>query len=191
MIRRFDIVDGRSRKARPCATLTYDTETGEYAIRIAEGVSPDEVPMMMEPFVERGQRDMGPEWSRRWVEERVVPPSRQNLGEILRAHDLEDYDSCTLLEAARGVSSQDYFIVRLPQEELEESRSRLRSQTGAALAHARTQAGLRQHELAQRAGVDQAVVSRVETGKANLTLETLHDLAYELGLEVKISLVKR
>ena len=188
MIKRLDIIDGRSRKARPCAHLEYDTETGEYSIRIAEGVTPDEVPMMMEPFVEKGQLDMGPAWSRRWVEERVVPAGRQNLGEILRAHGLEEYDEFALLEAGRGVSSQDYFVVRLPAESAGERRALLRKSVGGALAAARKRAGLKQHELAALAGVDQAVVSRAETGKANLTLDTLHDLASALGLEVEVLL---
>ena len=177
MIKRLDIIDGRSRKARPCAHLEYDTETGEYSIRIAEGVTPDEVPMMM-----------GPAWSRRWVEERVVPAGRQNLGEILRAHGLEEYDEFALLEAGRGVSSQDYFVVRLPEESAGERRALLRKSVGGALAAARKRAGLKQHELAALAGVDQAVVSRAETGKANLTLDTLHDLASALGLEVEVLL---
>lgn len=191
MIKRLNIVDGRSRKSKPCAQLSYNTETGEYLIRIADDATADDVPMMMEPFVERDQLDMGPEWSRRWVEERLVPSSRQNIGEILRAHDLEEYDAFALLEASGGVSSQDYFVVRLPDAGLPESREAMRRSVASGLADLRKQSGLLQHELAGLAGVNQAVVSRSETGKSNLTLGLLHDLAYAMGYEVEVSFRRR
>ena len=189
MIKRLDIVDGRKRKAKSCAQLSYDTETGEFGIRIAEHATVDEVPMMMEPFVARGQLDMGPKWSRAWVEERVVPPGRQNLGEILRAHGLEEYDAYAMLEASGGVSSQDYFVVRLPEERGRSKRDERRAGVGRAVAQARKKAGLRQHELAALAGVDQAVISRIECGKANPTLDLLGSLADALGADLVVELL--
>lgn len=111
MIERLAIVDGRSREVEPCAWLTYDRALDEFAIRIDERATEETVPLMMVPFVEKGVLDMGPEWSRRWVEERIVPRGRQNLGEILRAHGLDDYDEYALLVAGNGESSNDYFKV--------------------------------------------------------------------------------
>lgn len=188
MLHTLEIVDGRTRKAKPCALLTYDTETEEFNIRIADGLTLDDVPLLMEPFVEKGQLDMGPKWSRRWVEERIPPTGRQNLGEILRAHELEEYDPFTLLRNNRGESSQDYFVVRLPSEEeaegLASARLRARRRVGRAVALARKSAGLKQHELAARAGVGQAVISRIETGKANVTLDLLTEIAFALNLEL-------
>lgn len=231
MIKVLEIVDGRSRKAKPCALLFYDTDKSEYSIEIKEGVSVDDVPMMLEPFVERGQLKLDAYWSRRWVEERVPPPGRQNLGEILRAHDLTEYDDFTLLCNNRGECSQDYFVVRLlgsaaeglqqegegegkgagkgtgegagkgtgegagkgatpgkPFGVTEDSASgrrlRTRKRIGASLAAARKKANLKQHELARRAGVDQAVISRIETGRANATLDLLSDIAAAMDLDV-------
>lgn len=189
MIKHLDIVDGRARKAKPCAFLTYNTETEEYSIRIAENATINDVPMMMEPFVEKGQLEMGPEWSRRWVEERVVPPGRQNLGEILRAHGLEEYNAFALLEASCGTSSQDYFVVQLPTRHAKDARAETRRAAGRAVSCARREAGLKQHELATLAGIDQSVLSRVETGKTNVTIDLLHSLANALGKSVEISFV--
>ena len=206
MIKMLEIVDGRTRKAKPCAKLYYDDSTCEFDIVIEEGLSPNDVPMMMEPFVERGQLDMGAEWSRRWVEERIPPSGRQNLGEILKAHDLEEYDEFALLRNNRGFSSQDYFVVRTPLAEEEALRAaemdgenegslesgdlasvrrfRMRKQVGSLVAAARKRSGLKQHDLAQRAGVGQAVISRVETGKANATIDLLSDIAAAMDLSL-------
>lgn len=205
MIKVLEIVDGRSRKAKPCALLFYDTVKSEYSIEIKEGMSVDDVPMMLEPFIERGQLKLDAYWSRRWVEERIPPPGRQNLGEILRAHDLTEYDDFTLLCNNRGECSQDYFVVRLvsgdvegfqqegegenkPFDAIEDSASdrrlRARKRVGASLAAARKNASLKQHELARRAGVDQAVVSRIETGRANATVDLLSDIAAAMDLDI-------
>lgn len=87
----FDIIDGRARNAVPCGRLFYDAERDEWGIQIAEGAGPEEVPFLFSSFVERGERAIGPAWARRWVAERVVPPGRQNLGEVLRANGLREY----------------------------------------------------------------------------------------------------
>lgn len=188
MLHTLEIVDGRTRKAKPCAWLFYDTETDEFNIRLAEGLSTEDVPLLMEPFVEKGQLDVGPMWSRRWVEERVPPAGRQNLGEILRAHELEEYDPFALLKNNRGESAQDYFVVRLPETEEAEgrraARRRARGSVGFSVASARKAAGLKQGELAARVGVGQAVISRIETGKANATVDLLADIAFALGLDI-------
>ena len=67
--------------------LVYDEDRKEFTIDIPEDVTEQEAPFMMSLFVERGIRHIGPEWSIRWIRERVVPSSRQNIGQILREHD--------------------------------------------------------------------------------------------------------
>ena len=98
----FDIIDGRARNAVPCGRLFYDAERDEWGIQIAEGAGPEEVPFLFSSFVERGERAIGPAWARRWVAERVVPPGRQNLGEVLRANGLREYSEFALLAIENG-----------------------------------------------------------------------------------------
>ena len=50
----------------------------------------------------------------------------------------------------------------------------------AQLMERRLELGFTQTELAERAGLDQGDVSRIENGKANPTLETLIRIAYAL-----------
>lgn len=54
---------------------------------------------------------------------------------------------------------------------------------GAAIADARRQAGLTQDELAQRAGKQQADISRIENGRNEPTLQTLANFARILRID--------
>ena len=138
----FDIIDGRARNAVPCGRLFYDAERDEWGIQIAEGAGPEEVPFLFSSFVERGERAIGPAWARRWVAERVVPPGRQNLGEVLRANGLREYSEFALLAIGKGACSQDYFVLRGPfpvddDGEILDDRRQLRQSIGCAVAEAR------------------------------------------------------
>lgn len=189
-MRTFAILDGRRRKRRPCAYLIYDEGADEYGIVIDGDVSARDVPLMLAAFVERGQRRVGDKWSRRWVEERVVPTSRQNLGQILRANGLDRYDPIELLVLGNGRCSQDDFYI----EEVEspaaiEGRrdvATLPAKVGDAIARARKDAGLTQVQLAARIGMTQSHLSNLERGKGNPTIAMLQDIATALDKEVEV-----
>lgn len=186
-MRRFEIVDGARRKAKACALLTYNPATREFAIEIYESALPDDLPMTLAAHAERGVRRLDPTWSRRWVQERIVPTGRQNLGEVLRAHSLMEYDELTLLVSCEGRCCQDDFYIRELSEAAApaaapEKPSASRA-VGERLAQARRQRGLTQVELAHRTGVPQPSISAIERGRANPTVETLQSLARGLELE--------
>lgn len=96
-------------KSRPVGYLRYDSDREEFRISIAKDVSPNELPLMLEAFSKRGVYEVPPEWSLRWVQERIVPPNRQNIGGILKAHGLQFYDEAAIIENTRGICSQDDF----------------------------------------------------------------------------------
>lgn len=64
-----------------------------------------------------------------------------------------------------------------------------RFRLGAEFSLLRKEAGLTQDELAERTGIDQAEISRIERGASNATEDTLARLAQELDAE--IGLVRR
>lgn len=73
---------------------------------------------------------MDPESSRLWVELRIIPPDRQNLGMILRDNGLDEYDPFRLLILAGGRCAQDdCFIVKLKETQLPEPLRRHLQQT--------------------------------------------------------------
>jgi len=59
---------------------------------------------------------------------------------------------------------------------------KIRFRIGRRVAEARLKMKLSQEEVARLARIDQAEVSRIETGKANPTVETLSAVAAAVGL---------
>ena len=53
---------------------------------------------------------------------------------------------------------------------------------------ARRKAKLSQHDLAKKSGVAQNIISKVESGKQNVTVETLTKISFALGKEITIGL---
>ena len=53
----------------------------------------------------------------------------------------------------------------------------------------RTQAGMTQEQLAKASGLNQRVISRIQTGNANPTLRTIGKLARGFGKKVEIKFV--
>lgn len=89
------------------AFLYYDEKSRRYRIEIPENVKSTEAPLIIADFIERGQREIGNEWSYRWVKQRVVPADRQNIGQILKRNGLQFYDEFPMLISNQGRSCQD------------------------------------------------------------------------------------
>lgn len=70
------------------------------------------------------------------------------------------------------------------KDRIETQSKKVSAEIGAKLAKARIEAGVTQRELAERTGVHQAVISRVEQGRANPTIGLLEDIAAGLGKSV-------
>lgn len=62
----------------------------------------------------------------------------------------------------------------------------IRQSVGSQLHDARKRAQLTQMQLSAACGIDQAVISRVERGKANPTLSLLQSLATPLNMRVAL-----
>ena len=59
---------------------------------------------------------MDSDWSMRWVQTRIIPSSRQNIGEILRVNGMRSYDEHKLLLKNEGRSCQDEFYIEHIEE---------------------------------------------------------------------------
>lgn len=60
-----------------------------------------------------------------------------------------------------------------------------------AIVEARKKSHLTQKELAKRSGIDQADISKIETGNANPTLAVLKRLADGMGMVLKLEFVPK
>lgn len=95
-----------------CAILRYDEETDEYFVTIAEWATSHDLPTILALYLEtRGSRKLTKEWSRKFVEERVIPPDRQNIGSIMRVVGMTHYSEFPLLEYTNGRTSRDDFYL--------------------------------------------------------------------------------
>lgn len=204
-MRAFDIYDASKRGRRARARLLFDERKDKMTIVIADDASPGDLPLMLSLYAERGQRKVPDKWARRWVAERIPPQGRQNLGEILRAHGLDHYDEIALLAASEGRSAQDDFLIREVvageqrvayatvavdggKSDAGKAPSPLSAAVGAQLAAKRREAGMTQQQLAEKTGIDQAAISRIESGRGNPTLDTLQALAEGVGADVAVEI---
>lgn len=87
--------------------LLYYKRSDSFSVEISPELSAADATLFLEYFVEKGILSLGPEWSRRWVEARIVPRDRQNLGIILKDNGLSHYDAFRLLVLAEGRCAQD------------------------------------------------------------------------------------
>lgn len=102
----------------------------------------------------------------RWLKERVV--FWQTMYERIRERLRE-----------RGVKLREPGIVRVPLE---------RRRLAQELRGARVKLGYTQRDVAERLGVIQQYVSRIESGRENVTVDTLRRIANVFGKSVVISL---
>jgi transcriptional regulator with XRE-family HTH domain len=64
-------------------------------------------------------------------------------------------------------------------------------QAGALLVNLRSQLGLSQAELAERAGVKRPYIARIEAGKANPTVESLGKVLAAVGYSLRLSALRQ
>lgn len=205
-MRLFAIMDGSRRKAEPCAFLVYTEKTREFEIVIRQDVDPDSLPQSLTSFARQGVYTLDNEQSMAFVAERLVPTDRQSLEEVLIEHGFDEHDPFPLLEEDLGRCARDDFCLREiaitvreqravregDAEELNEAfrgaRDETRRQVGALVAGERKRLGWSQQKLADRAGVQQAVISRLESGRTNPTVELLSAVAQAMGKRLVISM---
>ena len=107
----------RNGQNKKVAVLNYDEENKRYTIDVPENVTEKEAPFMIALFLQKGIRHVDSKWSLRWVQSRVIPSSRQNIGQILRVNRMRSYDEHELLVKNEGRSCQDEFHIEVLEEE--------------------------------------------------------------------------
>jgi ribosome-binding protein aMBF1 (putative translation factor) len=77
-----------------------------------------------------------------------------------------------------------------PEEQHALEDSRRRFTIGSRLLDRRLAAGMTQRELARTSGIDQGEISRIESGQANPTVQTLQALGTPLGVVLDFAVAK-
>ena len=117
----FAIRDAVNQSNKDLAYLLYYEINKRFYIELPENADPWETPLLLSSFAQKGERTINSYWSRVWVQQRIVPPDRQNLGQILRDNGLKSYDEYALLMLSNGRCEQDdYYLVPIAEDTLPE-----------------------------------------------------------------------
>lgn len=121
----FAIRDESVQEQKDLAYLLYYGREKQFYIELPENADAWETPLLLDSFVKRGETTVNSYWSKIWVQQRIVPIDRQNIGEILRDNHLKEYDEYELLMLAMGRCAQDdYYLVPINEKELPEEITR-------------------------------------------------------------------
>lgn len=101
--------------------LVYYETSRSFYIELPDIADPWETPPILSSFVDRGIYSIDRNWSRRWVQQRIVPQERQNIGQVLKDNGLKEYDEFSLLMLTMGRCEQDdCYLEELPADNLPE-----------------------------------------------------------------------
>lgn len=93
--------------------VLYHANEKEFSIELDEKLTLSDVPIFFDAFIKNRTFTITDHFARKWVDQRIVPKNRQNLGMILKEAGLNEYDPYALLLWGGGRSSQDdCYIIR-------------------------------------------------------------------------------
>lgn len=115
----YAIRDDNHDKNFAAGYLFYYKRARKFYIELPENADPWDTPLILSSFAERKLYSIEPYWSELWVDQRIIPPDRQNIGQVLREYGLKSYDKFRMLIFADGRCAQDdYYIEKIDESEL-------------------------------------------------------------------------
>ena len=103
------------------AYLLYYEKEKSFYIELPDGADPWETPLILSSFAKKNITTVNSYWSRMWVEQRIIPSDRQNLGQVLKENNLSEYDEFELLMLSNGRCAQDdLFLEELTESDMPE-----------------------------------------------------------------------
>lgn len=121
----YAIYDKDLDRASPIGYLFYYEKAKGFIIELQKDLDEWEAPLLFQKSVREKKYTISNEISLMWVRERVIPSGRQNIGSILKNHNLKEYSEIAMLELSKGKSSQDACYIKaidkdqIPQEIIE------------------------------------------------------------------------
>lgn len=118
----FAIRDATDEAGKDLAYLLYYEIGKKFYIELPEDADIWDTPLLLDSFIKKGEHSVNSYWSKIWVQQRIVPPDRQNIAEILRDSGLKEYDEYALLMIASGRCEQDdYYLSAIDESSLPNS----------------------------------------------------------------------
>lgn len=114
----FEIRD-KAQKGRLLGYLFYYEKSKRFFSELLEDTDEWTCPFIFSGFVKKGNYSIDSIWSGKFVNQRIIPPDRQNLGSILRENGLKEYDEFKLLQLSEGRCAQDeLYLVRIQDKDI-------------------------------------------------------------------------
>ena len=106
-MRIFAIKDDTLPKDTVLGYLMYHEPSMSCYIELPDSADSWNLPLLLSSFADHGEYSINSAWSRRFVQQRIVPQDRQNIGQILVDNGLSEYDEFSLLMLSMGLCEQD------------------------------------------------------------------------------------
>ena len=106
----YEIIEGENKTIIGC--LLYYEKSGDYVVELLDGIDEWTAPLLFDKYVRAGEYTIPRKAGKLWVEERVIPSDRQNIGSILRNHKMSSYNVQKLLDVSKGRCAQDSMYLR-------------------------------------------------------------------------------
>lgn len=121
-MRIFAIKDEELPKQDTLGYLLFYEKSRCFYIELPDDADPWETPLLLSSRLKQGEYTINAYWSKIWVQQRIVPPDRQNLGQVLKANGLDEYDEFDLLMLSKGRCAQDNcYLTEIDESRLPES----------------------------------------------------------------------
>ncbi len=115
----FAIRDETDKSRKDLAWLLYYEIPKKFYIELPDCADPWETPLLLSSFAQAGTTSINSYWSGLWVQQRIIPPDRQNIQQILQDNSLKEYDEFGLLMLSKGRCAQDdYYLVPITENRL-------------------------------------------------------------------------
>ena len=108
----FEIRSDLKDDNRLYGVILYDEKLDQYLTELPDDLEFKDAPLLLDSAIERGLRTVSPYVTKLWLNERIIPENRQNIGMILREAGLEEYDAHQLLVISDGRCAQDDFYLK-------------------------------------------------------------------------------
>ena len=99
-------------KGKLLGYLFYYDRSRRFFAELLDGIDEWECPFIFSGHVKRGIYSIDSVWSGKFVQQRIIPSDRQNLGSILLDNSLKEYDEYRLLQLSEGRCAQDELRLR-------------------------------------------------------------------------------
>ena len=124
----FEIRDDSIKMNHLLGYLFYFERSKRFYAELMPDLTEWDAPFIFSAFVKKGLFSIDASWSERFVNQRIVPTDRQNLGTILRDNKLNEYNIYKLLLLSEGRCAQDeIYLNKIHEDDLrDEIKDRLK-----------------------------------------------------------------